>query len=99
MDDPWFTTYRGRGKLQITPRNGKGWAALVGFIVAVTLPSLGVGWLVERSAWLLVPFLAFILLLTIAFIRWAMAHSEVVNLDMTARELAEFREWKRRGKR
>lgn len=99
MDDPWFTYFRGRGKMQITPRNAKGWAALIVFILLVTAPGIGLPFLLERSQWLLVPYLVFILALTIAFIRFAIARSERIDLDMSAKDLAEFREWKRRGKR
>lgn len=99
MDDPWFTYFRGRGKMQITPRSGKGWAAVIAFTLAVTVPAFGLPWAIGRSPWLLVPYLLLTLLLTVAFVRWAITKSERVDLTMTAAELAEFNEWKRRGKR
>lgn len=99
MEEPWFTYYRGRGKMQITPRSAKGWAALGAFALLVAGVGLALGPWLDRSAWLFVPFLAGIAVLTFGFIRFAIAKSERVDLDMTAKELEEFRAWKRRGKR
>ena len=99
MEDPWFTYFRGRGRMQITPRNAGGWAALLGFILLVTLPGLALPLALQRSEWLIVPYLVLVALLTFGFIRWAITKSELVDLDLSARDLAEFREWKRRGKR
>ena len=99
MEDPWFTYFRGRGRMQITPRNAEGWAALLGFILLVTLPGLALPWVLQRSQWLIVPYLVLDALLTFGFIRWAITKSELVDFDLSARDLAEFREWKRRGKR
>jgi hypothetical protein len=99
MEEPWFTYFRGRGRMQITPRNAKGWAALILFVVLVSVPAILLGPMLERSLWLLVPYLALLAALTFGFIRFAIAKSERVDLDMSASELAEFRAWKRRGKR
>lgn len=99
MDEPWFTYFKGRGKMQITPRNAKGWAALIAFVILVTVPSIFIDRLIERSLWLLVPWFGLLAVLTFAFIRFAIAKSERIDLDMSAKELAEFRAWKRRGKR
>ncbi|UUR07194.1 hypothetical protein [Sphingomonas glaciei] len=99
MDDPWFTYYRGRGRMQITPRNAKGWAALVAFVGVVTGPALLVSPHLDRNPWLFVPFFSGVALLTFVFIRLAIAKSERVDLDMSAKDLEEFRAWKRRGKR
>lgn len=99
MDDPWFTYFRGRGRMQITPRNAKGWAAVVVFVVLITLPALALEWAIARSPWLIVPFVAVMLLLTIAFVRFSISKSERLDLNMTAAELDEFRRWKKRGKR
>jgi hypothetical protein len=99
MEDPWFTYFRGRGKMQITPRNAKGWAALILFVVLVSLPAILLGPMLERSLWLLVPCLTLLAVVTFGFIRFAVGKSERVDLDMSASEQAEFRAWKRRGKR
>lgn len=99
MDGPWFTYFRGRGKMQITPRNAKGWAALVAFVGMVSGPAILVGPYLDRSPWLFVPFFAGLAVLTFVFIRFAIAKSERIDLDMSASELEEFRAWKRRGKR
>lgn len=99
MDDPWFTYYRGRGRMQITPRNAKGWAAVIAFVVMITLPALALEWVIARSPWLIVPYVAVMLLLTVAFVRFSIGKSERVDLNMTAAELDEFRRWKERGKR
>lgn len=99
MEEPWFTYFRGRGKMQITPRNAKGWVALLSFVLVVSGPAILVSPHLDRNMWLLVPFLAGIGILTFGFIRFAIAKSERVDLDMSAKELEEFRAWKRRGKR
>ena len=99
MDEPWFTYFRGRGRMQITPRNAKGWMALLGFILLVTLPGIGLPWGLRRSEWLIVPYLVLVAMITFGFIRWAISKSERVDLNMTAAELDEFRRWKERGKR
>jgi hypothetical protein len=99
MDEPWFTYFRGRGKMQITPRNAKGWATLVLFVVLVSVPAVLLGPMLERSLWLLVTYLALVAVLTFGFIRFAIAKSERIDLDMSASELEEFRAWKQRGKR
>ena len=99
MDDPWFTYFRGRGRMQVTPRNGKGWAALAAFVLVVTGAAIVIGPSIDRDPWLFVPFLVGMALLTIGFIRFAIGKSERVDLDMSAKELEEFRAWKQRGKR
>ncbi|GAA4009253.1 hypothetical protein GCM10022280_02590 [Sphingomonas swuensis] len=99
MEDPWFTYFRGRGRIQITPRNAKGWATLVGFVVLVSVPAIFLSPLLNRGLWMLVPFLTLLALLTFGFIRFAISKSERIDLDMSASELEEFRAWKRRGKR
>jgi hypothetical protein len=99
MDEPWFTYFRGRGKMQITPRNAKGWATLVLFVLLVSVPAVLLGPMLERSLWLLVPYLVLVAGLTFGFIRFAIAKSERIDLDMSASDLEEFRAWKRRGKR
>lgn len=95
-DDPWFTYYRRGWHMQIVPRNAKGWAALVAFIAIVAAPAFLIGPLLESTPWLVVPYLAGILLVTILFIRWAIGRSERIDLDEIARDHAEFQEWKRR---
>lgn len=99
MDEPWFTYFRGRGKMQITPRNAKGWAALILFVILVSVPAILFEPMLERSLWLLVPFLVLLAILTFGFVRFAIAKSERVDLDVSASELEEFRAWKRRGRR
>ena len=99
MDEPWFTYFRGRGRMRITPRNGKGWATLIVFLLSVTLPGLALPLLLQRSGWMLMPYLTFVLLVSVVFVRFALARSERIDLDMSAKELEEFRAWKRRGKR
>jgi hypothetical protein len=100
MEEPWFTYWvRPGGKRNINPRNAKGWAALAIFVVLVTIPSFFLDPWLNRNKWLLVPYIAGIGLVTFGFIRFAIAKSERVELDLTPDELAEFRAWKRRGKR
>ena len=99
MADPWFTYFRGRGRLQVTPRNAKGWIATLVFGVAIALPALAVPWLVEASPWLLAPHLALILLMIFLFVRWAKRRSQVIDLDELGRDYAEFKEWKKRNRR
>ena len=96
MDDPMFNFFRGRGRLQIVPRNGKGWAATALFVLAITLPAAAMPWLLEVSPWLLVPHFALILLAIFVFTRWAKRHSQVVDLDGIGKDYAEFQEWKKR---
>lgn len=97
MDEPLFTYYRGRWKMQLTPRNGKGLAALLTFIAVLTLPAIALGWLIEQSPWLLIPCLLAILAVTLLFIRWAISRSERIDLDEISRDYADYKEWKRRG--
>ena len=99
MNDPWFNYFRGRGKLHVMPRNGKGWAATIVFIVAITLPALAMPWLMAISPWLLVPHFALILLAILLFTRWAKARSQVIDVDEIGRDYAEFQEWKKRNRR
>ena len=99
MEDPWFTYFRGRGRLHVTPRNAKGWAATIIFILAITLPAFALPWLVERSPWLMVPHFALVLLAVLAFVRWAKGRSQVIDLDEIGRDYAEFQEWKKRNRR
>lgn len=99
MREPLFAyTKRGLSR-QIVPLNAKGWLALVLFILVIIAPAFLLPWLLERSPWLLVPQLAFVLVVTFGFMRWAISRSRRIDLDVSASELAEFREWKRRGKR
>ena len=60
MSEPLFTYVRGHGRMRITPRTGKGWAALVAFILLVTAPGMLLPSLLERSPWLLVPYLVWV---------------------------------------
>ena len=99
MDDPWFNYFRGRGRLQVTPRNAKGWAATIAFVIAITAPAFAVRWLVEISPWLLVPYFALLLLGIVLFVRWAKRHSQVIDIDEIGRDYAEFKEWKKRNRR
>ena len=99
MDEPMFNYFRGRGRLHVTPRNAKGWAATAALIVAITLPALAMPWLLAISPWLLVPHFALILLMIFAFTRWAKSRSQVVDLDEFGKDYAEFREWKKRKRR
>lgn len=100
MSEPLFT-YTVRGwQRQVTPKGAKGWLALsayVGLVIALGFTLLP--WLLARSEWLVIAYLTAVGLLTWAFIAWAISRSERIDLDMSARELAEFRDWKRRGKR
>lgn len=100
MSEPLFTyTKRGMNR-QVVPKGAKGWVALIGFVLLVV--SLGftlLPWLLQRSEWLAIAYFTFVALLTWGFIAWAISRSERIDLEMSAGELAEFREWKRRGKR
>ena len=99
MNDPMFTYFRGRGRLHVMPRNGKGWAATIAFVVAITLPALAMPWIIETSLWLLVPHFALILFAIFLFVRWAKRHSHVIDLDEIGRDYAAFKEWQKRGGR
>ena len=96
MDDPMFNYFRGRGRLQVVPRNGKGWAATALFVVAITLPAAAMPWLLDISPWLLVPHFALILVAIFAFTRWAKSRSRVIDLAEIDRDYDEFQEWKKR---
>ena len=99
MDDPWFTYFRGRGRLHVTPRNAKGWAATLALVVVITLPALAMPWLLEKSPWLLIPHFALIGLAIFIFVRWARRHSQVIDVDEIGRDYAEFQQWKKRNRR
>ena len=99
MDDPWFTYFRGRGRLHITPRNAKGWIATAVFIVAISAPAFAMPWLMAISPWLLVPHFALILLAILLFARWAKGRSQVIDVDEIGRDYAEFKRWKERHRR
>ena len=99
MDDPWFDYFRGRGRLQIIPRNAKGWAATILFIVGIMIPVVAMQWIAASSPVLIVPCLGVILLGVLLFVRWAKAHSQVIDLKEVSRDYAEFQEWKKRNGR
>jgi len=99
MDDPMFTYFRGRGRLHVTPRNGKGWAATIAFVIAITLPAVAVPWIIETSVWLLIPHFALIMIAIFLFVRWARRHSQIIDIDEIGRDYAEFKEWKKRNRR
>jgi len=87
MDDPWFTTYRGRGKLQIMPRNAAGWIATAVMVLLTTGVMLGTVPLVATQPVLIIlPLLATMTILFV-FIRFAMARSETINIDEIADEI------------
>ncbi len=96
MDDPWFITYRGRGKLQITPINAKGWAALAAASLASIAPLLVAGPYLEDSPVLLVALLLVMVAILLLFMRWAISRSDIIDVDAI---LADRRASKRPGKR
>lgn len=96
MDDPWFITYRGRGKLQITPINAKGWAALAAASLVSITPLIVAGTSLEESPTLLVALLLVMVAILVLFMRWAMSRSDIIDVDAI---LAERRASKRPGKR
>lgn len=87
MDDPWFTTYRGRGKFQITPRNTAGWIATVGMALVTTAVMLGTLPMVATQPVLIIVPLLLTMTILFVFIRFAMARSETINLDEIAEEI------------
>lgn len=99
MDDPWFNYFRGRGKLQIVPRNAKGWAATLMLAAGIAAPTLAMSSLIETSPWLLVPYFAVVLLAILLFTRWAKRRSQIIDLDQMGRDYTEFQEWKKRNRR
>lgn len=99
MDDPWFTYLRGRGRLHVTPRDAKGWAATILFAVALTLPALTVPWMIEISPWLLLINAAVVIVGIVLFVKWAKGRSQIVDLDELNRDYAEFQQWKKRNRR
>jgi hypothetical protein len=77
VSEPWFTYSRRGISRQVTPRNLKGWLSLLAFILLITLPGVTLlPWLLERSQWLVVPYLTMIGLVTWGFIAWAIGKSE-----------------------
>lgn len=101
MDDPWFITYRGRAKLQITPANAKGWTALMAVTLASIVPTITAAVLMGDSPVLVAVTLLTLLPIWLLFIRWAMSKSEVINIDeILAERRARERDAKgRRGDR
>ncbi len=87
MNDPWFITYRGRGKLQITPRNAAGWLA-TGLVVLLTLGVVlaTVPFVSAQPVLIVVPLLVTTTILFL-FIRFAMARSETIDIDSVAEEI------------
>lgn len=95
MDDPWFITYRGRAKLQMTPANAKGWIALILVSLLSIVPTIAVAPYMERHPLLIAVPLLTLLPIWVLFIRWAMGKSEVINIDEI---LAEHRARQRGGR-
>ncbi|WP_353203625.1 hypothetical protein [Sphingomonas sp.] len=95
MDDPWFIAYRGRGKLQITPTNVRGWTALIAMTLASLVPMFAIMPRVKATPMLIIAPLVILAVMWILFVRWALTKSEVINIDDL---LAERRARKRSGK-
>ncbi|PTS82564.1 hypothetical protein DBR17_08905 [Sphingomonas sp. HMWF008] len=81
MDDPWFIAYRGRGKLQITPTNAKGWAALLAMVLASLLPMFAIMPFAKQTPVLIVAPLLIVAVMWFLFIRWALTKSDSINID------------------
>ena len=96
MEDPWFTYLRGRGRLHLTPRTAKGWVATIAFGLVLALPAFALPHLIERSPWLLAPYVLFLLVALVLFLRWARGRSQIIDLNELDRDYAEFQRWKRR---
>lgn len=96
-DNPWFNYYRGRGRMQIVPRNGRGWASLGALMAIILAPTLPMAMLGDSiSPWLIAAYVALTLVVTILWVRWAIGRSQRVDLDDVDRNYAEYLEWKRR---
>ena len=98
-EDPWFTYFKGPGKRQIVPRNGKGWAALVLFILALLLPTPFVILYARQAPWLAFAQFAWIAPVIILFWRWAIGKSEVIDMRETNRDWQEFKRWREEQRR
>ena len=99
-DDAWFNYYRGRGKMQIVPRNAQGWASFAALMVVILVPALAMTTLGDDiSPWLVVAFVVLTLMITFLWIRWAIGRARRIDLDDIDRDYPDYLEWKRRHRR
>lgn len=93
MDEPWFITYRGRAKFQMTPANAKGWVALIATSLVSIVPTIATAPFFEEQPLLIAVPLLTLPSIWLLFIRWALSKSEVINID----ELLAERRAQQRG--
>jgi hypothetical protein len=96
-DEALFTYYRGRGRMQVVPRNTKGWVSLVIYLAIILAPTLPMALLGDDiSPWIIASYLLLTLVITILYLRWAISRSQRVDLDDIDRNYPDYLEWKRR---
>lgn len=98
-EERWFTYFKGPGKRQLVPRNGKGWVATILFILVLLLPTPLVIVFAERAPW--IAFAQFLWIGPVIFLfwRWAKSKSEVIDMSETSRDWQEFKRWKEEQRR
>jgi hypothetical protein len=104
-EDKPFICYRGGGGIKITPRNTAGWRAFGLWMAAFALAMIVWIAIVTRLhsgatiAGLTGGYLVLVLIWAIAMIRWMMARSEMVDMNVLLQLKRELDEQKRRGRR
>lgn len=99
-DEPWFNYYRRGWQMQIVPRNAKGWASLAALMAIILAPTLPLSLLGDAiSPWLIVAYVALVIVLTLLWVRWAISRAQRVDLDDIDCNYDDYLEWKRRNGR
>ena len=98
MNDPWFTWYRGKGKFDISPCGVMGWLSTLVFALLLIGMAMTVEFYVRVQPWATIAHITLSLVAVFAFVRFAMARAEVINVDEVARDLKELKDWKARRK-
>ncbi len=85
MNDPWFTAYRGKRQLQITPCNVKGWAATAAYCAVVTLMSLAIIH-DDSGTWAWITWGVMVTASVFLFLKFCLAFSETIDVDELRRD-------------
>ena len=65
-DEALFTYYRGRGRMQVVPRNARGWASLLIYMAIILAPTLPMALLGDDiSLWIVIAYVLLTLVITI----------------------------------